>query len=329
MTHATLPTNDVATLGEPRFEARVTEKLQASPDVVVLTLQSPGDGDLSSWTPGAHVDIALPNGLVRQYSLCGSPEDLSTYRVGILRDPGSRGGSTYIHDELSVGDTVLLRGPRNHFELVPSSRYVFIAGGIGVTPLIPMATAALHAGHVIEFIYCARSRAAMPFLSELEERFGDRLRVHADDESGLFDLEGLFRQPRPDTLVYVCGPTPFLDATIRATNDWPSGAVHFERFSALELDEDSNVPFDVELARDGRVLSVPADHSLLAVLNDNGIRVLSSCAEGTCGTCEVAVLGGDRIVHRDAVLSPEEQASGEMMMVCVSRCAGGRLLLDL
>jgi ferredoxin len=168
----------------------------------------------------------------------------------------------------------------------------------------------------------------MGFLPELQERFGDHLVVNADDESGLFDLQGYFRDVQDDTMVYACGPTPFLDAITAATEHWPSGTVRFERFYPLDLADIVNTDFEIELARSSKVLAVPADRTILSVLKDAGIPVLSSCTEGTCGTCEVAVLGG-QIDHRDAVLSPEEQESGEMMMVCVSRCAGDRLILDL
>ena len=316
-------------LEEPTIEVEVTEKDWLSSAIVSLTLRAPSGEELPAWSPGAHIDLVLPVGITRQYSLCGPVEDRTSYRVGVLRDPHSRGGSRYIHDSVEPGDRLIVRGPRNHFEFEPDRRYVFAAGGIGVTPLIPMAVEAQRIGADFEFVYCARSRDAMGFLGELREMFGDKLTVNADDESGVFDLAGFFSQPTADTRVFACGPAPFLDATVRATSSWPSGTVRFERFEPLEVDESSNVAFQVELARSGRTLDVPADRSLLSVLTDTGARVLSSCTEGTCGTCEVAVLGGDPIDHRDAVLSESEQTSGEMMMVCVSRCRGGRLILDL
>ncbi|MEV8517211.1 PDR/VanB family oxidoreductase [Dactylosporangium sp. NPDC051484] len=328
MTGVALMSNDIA-VEESTVELEVAEKHLAAPDIVTLTLRATSGEDLPAWTEGAHVDLVLPNGMTRQYSLCSPVDDLSTYRVGVLRDPASRGGSAYIHDALNVGERLTMRGPRNHFEFLPSQHYVFIAGGIGVTPLIPMAIAAQRAGADFEFIYCARSRSAMAFLTELQDQFGDRLIVNADDESGLFNLHGYFNETQESTLVLACGPAPFLDATVRATKNWPSGTVRFERFEPLEVDDSTNVAFEVELIRSGKVLEVPKEKSVLSVLKDNGVRVLSSCTEGTCGSCEVAVLGGDPIDHRDAVLSAEEQASGEMMMVCVSRCEGGRLILDL
>ena len=314
---------------EATREVEVAAKDMLSPDIVSLTLRPASGEPLPSWAPGAHIDLLLPGDVTRQYSLCGSVDDLTNYRLGVLRDPASRGGSTYIHDSLAVGDRLTIRGPRNHFELVESKRYVFAAGGIGVTPMIPMAMEALRKSIDFTFLYCTRSRQAMAYLTGLQEHLGDHLVVNADDQSGIFDLAGYFRDVQPETMVYACGPKPFLDATTRATTVWPSGSVRFEHFEPLEFDDSANVTFEVELANSGRVLTVPEDRSILSVLRDTGIRVLSSCTEGTCGTCEIAVLGGDQIDHRDAVLSDEEHASGEMMMVCVSRCKGGRLLLDL
>jgi len=309
-------------------ELMVTEKYFLSEDVVSVTLASPDGAELPEWAPGSHIDLVLPGGITRQYSLCGSVDDRSVYRIGVLRDPMSRGGSSFVHDDLTVGSNYAVSAPRNHFDLVPAKRYLFLAGGIGVTPLIPMAVEAQRAGAEFTFVYCARSRAAMAFLPELEDKFNDQLVANADDECGLFDLTGQLSEPQDDTLVYACGPGPFLNATTSAASAWPQGSVHFERFEPIEFDASTNVPFEVELAHSGRVLDVPADRSVLSVLTEAGVRVLSSCTEGTCGTCEVGVLDG-AVIHRDAVLSPEEQESGEMMMVCVSRCAGGRLTLDL
>ena len=314
---------------EATREVEVAEKDMLSPDIVSLTLRPASGEPLPSWAPGAHIDVLLPGDVTRQYSLCGSVEDLTSYRLGVLRDPASRGGSTYIHDSVAVGDRLTIRGPRNHFELAEAERYIFAAGGIGVTPLIPMAMEALRNGTDFTFLFCARSRQAMAYLPELQEHLGDHLIVNADDESGLFDLAAYLRDVQPETMVYACGPKPFLDATTRATTAWPSGWVRFEHFEPLEFDDSTNVAFEVELANSGRVLTVPEDRSILSVLQDVGVRVLTSCTEGTCGTCEIAVLGGGPIDHRDAVLSDEEHASGEMMMVCVSRCKGGRLILDL
>jgi len=315
--------------GADGLTVRVAEKRRISRDTVALVLSSLDGAGLPSWTPGAHIDLVLPNGRTPQYSLCSSPRHDATWRVAVLRQPEGAGGSMYVHDELDVGDELLVRGPRNHFELAPSPRYAFVAGGIGVTPLVPMVEEAERSGANWTLVYCARSREALPFLVELQERYGNRVHANADDEVGLFDLATHFREIAPQTLVYACGPKPFLDATLSATAHWPADTVHFERFTPSEELSKPNEPFEVELALSGQVLQVPEDRSVLEVLREQGVPVLSSCSEGTCGTCEVTVLGGV-VDHRDTVLDADERESGEMMMVCVSRAAAGeRLVLDL
>ncbi|MDV6271031.1 PDR/VanB family oxidoreductase [Rhodococcus globerulus] len=330
MSESTSGMTATVVLDEPGLEMSVVEKTLLAPEIVSITLRPTSGVDLPTWEPGAHIDLVLQNGAIRQYSLCGSVADRSSYRVGVLRDPHSRGGSTFVHDSLQIGDTIEVRGPRNHFALESSKSYVFVAGGIGVTPMIPMAAEAQRAGADFTFLYCGRSRDFMGYLAELNEQFGERLVVNADDESGLFDLAGYFRDPRPDTMIYACGPARFLDATVSAASHWPSGSMHIERFEPPVVDESTNVEFEIVLASSGAALTVPEGQSILEVLRVNGVRVLSSCSEGTCGTCEVSVLsGGEEIDHRDTVLSAEEWESGEMMMVCVSRCRRGRLVLDL
>jgi ferredoxin-NADP reductase len=313
---------------EPELKLVVDQKISVANEVVSLTLRPMEDVPLPRWTPGSHIDLVLPTGDVRQYSLCGDPDDGTTWRVGVLRDPSSRGGSVFVHDTLQEGDHIVTRGPRNHFELSPAKRYVFLAGGIGVTPLIPMAASVAATDAEWELIYCARSRASMGYIGELQERFGSRVTVNADDECGLFDIATRFREVEPETHVYACGPAPLLDALTAATQHWPPGSIHMERFEPLAIDTTNDSAFTVALARRGLELDVPADRSVLEVLKDAGVPILSSCTEGTCGTCEVAVLEGE-VDHRDAVLSEEERASNEMMMVCVSRCRGRRLVLEL
>ncbi len=310
------------------FALAVTSIEAATATINVLTLRSPSGDSLPDWTPGAHIDLVLPNGLVRQYSLCGPSADRRSWRIGVLRDVASRGGSEFVHSSLTEGDIVTVRGPRNTFELAPAENYLFIAGGIGVTPLIEMAREAERRGAEWSFLYCGRNAESMALLDELQSDFGDRLRVHTDAESGFFDFAGEFAQQRPSTTIYACGPGPFLDVITAATSHWPSGSVRFERFAPITIDGAINTEIDIELARKGRTLTVPADQSILQVLREAGVPILSSCGEGTCGACEVAVLEG-KVDHRDSVLSEEEQQSNEMMMVCVSRCRGRRLVLDL
>jgi ferredoxin-NADP reductase len=294
----------------------------------------PNDGgDLPSWTPGAHVDLHLPGGLIRQYSLCGDPADRSSWRVAVLREPDGRGGSAAVHDLLAEGDEIPGSVPRNHFELGAFGSYLFIAGGIGITPILPMMAEASRRNRPWRLAYGGRSRTSMAFLDELAG-WGDRVTVWPQDERGLLDLAALLGEPRPDTAVYCCGPAPLLDAVRERCAAWPPGMLRVERFTPADgVTADDTAPgntaaFEVELASSGRVIDVPAGQSVLAALRGAGIEVLSSCEEGTCGTCETGVLDGVPD-HRDVVLTPAEREAGDIMMVCVSRSKTPRLVLEL
>ncbi|WP_206784773.1 PDR/VanB family oxidoreductase [Amycolatopsis sp. MtRt-6] len=300
------------------LELLVEAKEKLADGVVALTLRAPGGEPLPPWEPGAHVDLVLP-GFVRQYSLCGDPSDASAYRVAVLREADGRGGSAYVHDALSPGDRVSVEGPRNHFPLVDAERYLFIAGGIGITPILPMLD---RAGTDWHLVYGGRTRGSMAFTEELA-RHGDRVTFRPQDEHGLLDLPALLAAAGPGTAVYCCGPEPLL-AAVEALG--PED-LHVERFTALP-DDGERTAFEVELAGSGRVLPVPADRSILEVVEAAGVQVLSSCREGTCGTCETGVLGGEPD-HRDSVLTADERLENEVMMLCVSRACSPRLVLDL
>jgi ferredoxin-NADP reductase len=293
-------------------------------------LRDPAGGDLPEWAPGAHIDLRLPGGLVRQYSLCGNPADRSVWRIGVLREPASRGGSEHVHDALVEGTDVDVRGPRNHFPLVPSSRYLFVAGGIGITPILPMITAAAVAGAEWELHYGGRSRRSMAFLESLEDLTGNRITLHPQDEVGLIDLDRILGTPGQGTLVYCCGPEPLLAAVERhCAAAWPEESLHVERFAPKDVGEPVLTgAFEVELAASGLALTVPPDKSVLQVVEEAGVTVLSSCQEGTCGTCETAVLEG-AVDHRDSLLTPAEQAANDTMFICVSRAVCAKLVLDL
>jgi ferredoxin-NADP reductase len=319
-------------VGEQDLDLVVVSKQTAADGVVVLTLADATGGELPSWAPGAHIDVVLENGLVRQYSLSGAPSDRSYWRIGVLREPQSRGGSEFVHDQLEPGATVRARGPRNHFQQADADSYIFIAGGIGITPLLPMIAHADAAGANWRLVYGGRTRASMAFTQELES-YGNQVQLCPQDETGLLDLEGLLGTPLADTLVYCCGPGPLLDAVENKCADaWPTGALRVERFAAKPstgpAPDVTDTSFEVTLARSGVTLEVPADQSILDVIEDAGISVLASCCEGICGTCETVVLDGIPD-HRDSVLSDEEHAANDVMMICVSRCAGDRLTLDV
>ena len=318
------------TLATREFEAevRVEDKADAAGGVVALTLREVEDRPLPRWEPGAHVDLVLEGAPTRQYSLCGDLDDHHVWRLGILRDAEGSGGSLFVHDRLAVGDTVRVRGPRNNFQLVPSPRYLFIAGGIGITPMLPMITAAEASGSEWELVYGGRQRDSMAFLDELA-RYGERVSVRPQDESGLLDLDALLGEPRPDTLVYCCGPEPLLVAVEERCHAWPRGSLHVERFNAKPLTEPVlSDSFEVHLAQSELTFTVSPDESILSLVEGAGIGVLSSCAEGTCGTCETPVLEGIPD-HRDSVLDEDEQDANDCMMICVSRSCTPRLVLDL
>ncbi|WAU83894.1 PDR/VanB family oxidoreductase [Streptomyces sp. Qhu-G9] len=308
-------------------ELVVDRRDPAADGVLALTLRHPLGEDLPGWEPGAHIDVVLGSGLERQYSLCGDPADRTSWRIAVLREPDGRGGSAYVHGQLQTGDKVVVRGPRNHFVLQPSPRYRFVAGGIGITPILPMLAAAEAAGADWTLLYGGRTRESIAFTAELS-RYGDRVSIAPQDETGLLDLASVLGTPQPDTLVYCCGPGPLLDAVEERCAVWPKGALHVERFQPKVQETGADTEFEVVLERSGRTLTVPADVSVLDTVRAAGVEVLFSCTEGTCGTCETDVVDGTPD-HRDSVLTDEEREAGETMLICVSRCRGKRLVLDL
>ena len=317
------------TADEVDLRLRVDRRTTGAEGVVVLDLRAPDGTDLPPWSAGAHVDLRLPGGITRQYSLCGNPADRAVWRIAVLREPESRGGSAHVHDALVEGVDVEVRGPRNHFPLETAPRYVFIAGGIGITPMLPMIDAAEAAGAAWELHYGGRSRRSMAFLESLEEATGQQVTLHPQDEVGLIDLDRLLGAPRSDTFVYCCGPEPLLLAVEQRCADWPPGALHVERFAPRDVGEPVLTDaFEVELATSGLSLTVPPEKSVLQVVEEAGVSVLSSCTEGTCGTCETTVLAGE-VDHRDSLLTPAEQAANDTMFICVSRAACPKLVLEL
>lgn len=313
----------------------VAARTLAAEGVVALTLRRPDGGALPAWTPGAHIDVLLDGEdggdgtLIRQYSLCGHPAEGEAWQIAVLREPGGRGGSAYVHDRLREGATVRVRGPRNNFPLRPAARHLFIAGGVGITPILPMVEAAEAAGADWRLLYGGRTRTSMAFLDRLAPH-GDRVLVRPQDEYGLLDLAAHLGVPEKDTLVHACGPEPLLRAVQERCAGWPPGTLGVERFAPAEA-AGSGAPaeaFEVELARSGLTLTVPADRSVLETVEEAGVAVDFSCREGTCGTCETDVLDG-RPDHRDSLLTEDERAAGDTMLICVSRACGPRLVLDL
>ncbi|MFC9385440.1 PDR/VanB family oxidoreductase [Streptomyces venezuelae] len=295
--------------------------------VLGLLLADPTGAELDPWEPGAHLEVTLPSGAVRHYSLCGDPADRGTYRLGVLREPAGRGGSEEVHTSVREGTVLGVRGPVNRFPLVPAERYLFIAGGIGITPLLPMLRS-LPPGSW-SLLYGGRSLASMAYRAELAGLPG--VTLVPQDTAGTPDLDAVLAPLPADTAVYCCGP----EGLLRAVEErWP-GPLHTERFGAAPASapvaaeppaEDGG--FEVELRRTGRTLRVEPGRTLLDAVREAVPGVPYSCEEGWCGTCETKVVAGTP-EHHDSVLGEDEKASGATMMICVGRSRGPRLVLDL
>ncbi|WP_244416728.1 PDR/VanB family oxidoreductase [Streptomyces hygroscopicus] len=292
---------------------------QVAENAVSLVLRGTA-GPLAPWEPGAHIDMALPNWLTRQYSLCGNPADRTSYRVAVRYERLSRGGSEYIHRFLRQGRTLDVSLPRNHFPLVPAPEYLFLAGGIGITAVLPMLRAAAASQVPASLVYVGQSAATMPFADELRAAYGRRVRIVATREQGRPDFGALAAGLNPATLVYCCGPEPMLTAAVAA---FPPDRLHTERFHPVAKPFAASTEFEVLCAKSGRTVQVPADESLLDALTHAGHPLPSGCREGVCGSCELTVLEGEP-EHRDDIGAPAGR-----MYACVSRARSPRLVLDL
>ena len=301
-------------------------------EIVRLRLKSPDGRALPRWMPGAHIDVECGNpDISRQYSLCGDPDDPHTLEIAVLRETESRGGSSWIHDTVKPGDRLRIRGPRNHFRFDEGvRRAIFIAGGIGITPIIAMARRAKALGIDYELHYSGRSRSSMACLDELSALHGERLHVYARDEGKRADYAALLATPAEGTRVYACGPVRLLEALEQCCAAWPEDTLRVEHFHTTRgsLDPSKEKAFEVELKDSGLVVQVAADQTLLAALRGANIDVQSDCGEGLCGSCEVRVLAGE-VDHRDVVLTRSEREANNKMMACCSRAACGRLVLEL
>ncbi len=321
--------------GSPAAEASaqplemVVRQLRWEVDGVLgVRLELPGGGELPAWEPGAHVDVLLPNGVERQYSLCSDPADPRGWEIAVLREDVSRGGSRWIHRELRPGAVLKVSAPLNHFAFDPAVPAVFVAGGIGITPLLPMIRAAREAGIDWRLAYLGRERATMAFL-DTDLLQDPRVEVFPSSEDGRLDVAGWIGQPTGAERVYACGPEALLDALEALSADWLPGTLRVERFQARNFaDLGEGEAFEVEARASGLKLTVEAGCSILEMLEQAGIPVPSSCLEGVCGTCETDIVDGEA-EHRDSILSPEERASNETMMICVSRARTPALVLDI
>tara|TARA_R110002020_G_scaffold65413_8_gene172794 strand:- start:484 stop:2658 length:2175 start_codon:yes stop_codon:yes gene_type:complete len=312
--------------GEVVIDCEVVGLRRAGANGLAIDLRAHDGADLPSWEPGAHVDLVLPNNLVRQYSLCGTPGDDRSYRVAVLREEQGTGGSAFIHDRLRVGDRLEVRGPRNNFPLEDAPSYRFIAAGIGITAILPMVREAERRGADWSMVYLGRDVAHLAFVEEIAELPADRVRVIETRVSGRPSIEEVLGEAVPGALLYVCGPAGLL-ADISASA-WPEQAVRLERFEPDRVAMSApSEAFRVNLVKSGLTLEVPADTSVLEAMEKSGIAWPYSCREGTCGSCETRVIAG-RADHRDAILTPAERRDNQTMMVCVSRALTPELDLD-
>ena len=324
-------------IGEPPAHSiarlvNVEQVTRVADDIVKLRLKSLNDQPLPRWTPGSHIDVECGSPqVVRQYSLCGEPGESQIVEIAVLLEPAGRGGSAWIHANVKAGDHLKIRGPRNHFRLDESAaKFIFVAGGIGITPIMAMANRAKALGIDYELHYSGRKRSTMAFSRKLLLLHGDKLRMYIGAEGVRNDFLELFKYPIPDAKVYCCGPSKMLEAVDRACVLWPEGSVRFEHFESTigTLDPSVERGFDVELKDSGIMLSVPPDRTLLEVLRAANIDIQSDCEEGLCGSCEVRVLAG-QVDHRDVVLTKRERGTHSRMMACCSRAVSDKLVLEL
>ncbi|MGA2941676.1 MAG: PDR/VanB family oxidoreductase [Xanthobacteraceae bacterium] len=314
------------------IDARLTKIEDVARDTKIFTFQRVDGGKLPGYKPGAHIDLHLPNGMLRQFSLTVPVSDPDGYTVGVKRDENSRGGSRYIIEQMKVGDLIKISAPRNNFPLVENADHVvLVAGGIGITPIWCMAQELEAQSRSWKIHYACRSQADMAFLSDLKKLDPERVHLHFDDEAGgkVLDLTAAIAEAPANAHFYCCGPNPMLKAFEAAAASRPRANVHIEYFTAKEEASANELGgFWVELTRSGEEYFIPPGKKVLEVLFDAGVDVDYSCELGICGACETRVISGTPI-HHDSVLSEEEQASNEKVMICCCGCATERLVLDM
>ena len=313
---------------------RVLRKTIEATDITSFELAAEDGRPLPAFSAGSHVDVVLPGGLVRQYSLCNDSLETHRYLIAVLRDPASRGGSAAMHDTIAVGHPLQISPPKNYFALAQGARRsLLLAGGIGITPLLCMAERLALAGAEFELHDCTRSRERTAFVGRIAAAaFADNVHCHVDDGAAAqkLDLNTLLGSPRDGEHVYVCGPKGFMDAVLGTARSagWPEAQLHFEFFGTAAAATTGDAPFEVQLASSGRVVPVAAGQTVVQALADVGIEVMTSCGQGVCGTCLTRLLAGEP-EHRDLYLTPEEQAANDQFLPCCSRARSTRLLLDI
>jgi vanillate O-demethylase ferredoxin subunit len=318
----------------PTLQVRVARKAVEAQDIVTLELVATNGQALPAFSAGSHVDVQLPNGITRQYSLCNDPQETHRYQIGVLRDAASRGGSAAVHDLLKEGDVLTISAPRNHFGLAhEAQKHLLLAGGIGVTPILCMAERLANTGADFAMHYATRAPERTAFRQRIAaSAFASRVQFHYDngDAAQKLDLQKLLSQPQAGTHLYVCGPKGFMDAvlgTARAAG-WPEAQIHYEFFGAEVAKSDSDASFEIKLASSGRIVMVPKDQTAVQALAAAGVDIMISCEQGVCGTCLTRVLEGVPD-HKDSYLTPEEQAANDQFTPCCSRSKTPVLVLDL
>lgn len=309
----------------------VTEKEEIAGGIFRFELRDPEGRELTPFTAGAHVTVRVPSGANRNYSLSNDPQETDRYVIAVKRDAAGRGGSVSMADDLHVGDRIAVAEPRNEFELSERARsFVFVAGGIGITPILSMMRyLSSTAGPRFKLYYLTRSPEMTAFLEELKgSEWRSQVVIHHDhgDLANAFDFWPVFEKPGSGTHVYCCGPRVLMDSVRDMTGHWPQGSVHFESFGVDQSLAAENKPFRVKLEKSGQTFEIPRDRSILEILRDNGIRAPSSCESGTCGSCRTRLCSGDA-EHRDMVLTEDEKST--QIMICVSRAKGEELVLDI
>lgn len=312
---------------------KVMRKVREAEDIASFELASVNGTPLPAFSAGSHIDVQVPGGITRQYSLCNDSSELHRYRIAVLRDANSRGGSTGMHDQVNEGDVLQISTPKNHFPLHAAANTLLLAGGIGVTPLLCMAQRLAAVGSRFELHYCTRSEERTAFRDEIaQSSFSQQVHFHFDNGPAAqkLNLDALIATPDAHTHLYVCGPAGFIDhvLTTAQAKGWPSEQVHLEYFGAAPQDTSGDAGFEVKIASTGQTYAIPADQSIVQVLNGHGIEILTSCEQGVCGTCITRVLEGEP-EHRDMYFTDEEKAKNDQFTPCCSRSKSRLLVLDL
>lgn len=318
----------------PTIAVRVARKQQEALDICTYELVAEDGSPLPAFSAGSHVDVHLPGGLTRQYSLCNDPTESHRYLIGVLRDPASRGGSVAMHDLVAEGQLLQISAPNNHFPLAhDASRHLLLAGGIGVTPILCMAERLANSGADFEMHYCTRSPERTAFHQRIAGAvFAPKVHFHFDDGAPeqKLDLSALLSAPASGVHLYVCGPKGFMDAVLNTAREkgWPEAQLHYEFFAGTVSKSDSDASFEVQIASSGKIVVVPKDKTVVQALAEAGVEVQMSCEQGVCGTCLTRVIEGIPD-HKDLYLTPEEQAANDQFTPCCSRSKTPRLVLDL